>query len=70
VVEKWLAFLVGSLFIDLYELHLDHTKKNLFTMNLDKGLPGKPWSAKKIIQKEIKDSVCLAANDQYDDLYT
>jgi hypothetical protein len=70
VVEKWLAFLVGSLFIDLYELHLDHTKKNLFTMNLDKGLPGKPWSAKKNVTRERNDTKCIAANDQDDDLYT
>lgn len=69
VVEKWLGFLVGSLFLDLYELHLDHSKKSM-NVNIDKGLPGKPWSAKKVVTKEIKDSICLAANDQEDDLYT
>ncbi len=69
VVETWLSFLVGSLFEELYQLHEDHTKKDIRYFNLDRGLPGQPRTAKKI-KKDVSDTKCVAANDQDDDLYT
>ena len=70
VVEKWLGNLIGSLLIELYELHLDHSKPNLMSLNLDKGMPGFP--KRKKVQKEIKDTQCVPARreEEDDDLYT
>lgn len=70
VVEKWLGFLIGSLLIELYELHVDHSKPNLMTLNVDKGMPGFP--KRKKIQKEIKDTQCVPPrrDEEDDDLYS
>ena len=70
VVEKWLAFLIGSLFEDMYELHRGHTKKDLCP-NLDKGLPGHPWTAAKIVRMvPDNDNKAVGERDPEDDLYS
>lgn len=70
VVEKWLGFLIGSLLIDLYELHVDHSKPNWMTLNLDKGMPGFPKKKKQI----INDTDCVPPRhdeeEEDDDLYS
>lgn len=43
-VKRWIAFLVGSLFEEMYQFHQDHLKKKpLSEIDITKGPPGKPY---------------------------
>ena len=54
-VGDWMAFLVGSLFDDLYILHQDHSKNSFAGINIDRGLPGFPSTAKKLKKAPVDD---------------
>lgn len=42
-VKRWVAFLIGSLFEDMYQFHQDHLKKKpLAEIDITKGPPGRP----------------------------
>jgi hypothetical protein len=52
IAQQWLAYLIGSLFEDMYELHSDHSGKTPFErINLRNGPPGRPF--KNNLKKEI-----------------
>ena len=72
IVERWLAFILGSIFQELYELHADHTtKQHVWQFDTNKPLPGRPKSARP---KKIMESKTYLGDTDYlndlDDLYT
>lgn len=68
-VKRWIAFIVGSLFEDMYQFHQDHLKKKPITeIDITKGPPGRPLvnHLKKKKEKEKSLIKVIVIND--DDL--
>lgn len=66
ILHKWLAFLLGSLYYDMTILHSQHSKANVWAIDLEKGHPGRPDTA----VKKKKDTEQVIVVDVDDDLYT
>ena len=49
LLHRWLAFLLGSLFCDMSVLHNQHVSGDMWSIELDKGHPGRPDTAKKVL---------------------
>lgn len=67
VLHRWLAFFFGSLFCDMSVLHRQHSEKNIWSIDLEKGHPGRPDTA---VKKPVKPQTILIKIDDDDELYT
>ena len=61
ILHRWLSFLLGSLYYDMTILHSQHSKNNVWSIDLEKGHPGRPDTGVK--KKRY-------TGDLDDDLYT
>lgn len=68
LLDRWIAFLIGSLFKDMFILHNQHTGNKIWPIDLDKGHPGRPDTAKKTPVKSVKKVIIKIDDD--DDLYS
>ena len=68
ILHKWLAFLLGSLYYDMFILHRQHLGDAIWPINLEDGLPGRPDTGAKIKKKSDYDDRRAVTNDD-DDLY-
>ena len=67
IVHRWFAFLLGSLYEDMFILHRQHLGDTIWPICLDKGLPGRPDTAPKQVRRQSGILVKLVDED---DLYT
>jgi hypothetical protein len=72
ILQKWVAFLLGSLYEDMILLHKQHSCQTKFHLiDLEKGHPGRPDTARKILKKQTQTKVIFVKVDDDDDgLYT
>lgn len=68
LLHKWLAFLLGSLYSDMHILHCQHSPNNVWPIDLEKGLPGRPDTAVKLKKKQVEQWIVVDVEE--DDLYT
>ena len=67
IVHRWFAFLLGSLYEDMFILHQQHLGNTRWPVSLDKGLPGRPDTAPKQFRRPPGIAVQIVDED---DLYT
>lgn len=74
IIEKWLAFILGTLLQEIYDLHDDHSgKRPLWHIDTNTPLPGRqrPKSAYRSRSSDTENSYTNKdIDDEFDDLYT
>jgi hypothetical protein len=74
IIEKWLAFILGTLLQEIYDLHDDHSgKRPLWHIDTNTPLPGRqrPKSAYGSRNSDTENSYTNKdIDDEFDDLYT
>jgi hypothetical protein len=75
IIEKWLAFILGTLLQEIYDIHDDHSgKRSLWHVDTNKPLPGhhpRPKSAYGSRNSDIENSYTNKdIDDEFNDLYT
>ena len=71
VIHSWFAFILGSVFQDVYDIHADHSEKHpVYHYDLSKGLPGIRPRPKSARQSRWSETKSIVVDDDLDDLYT